>query len=247
MKPKRVLILGGTTEARELITKISLIPGLEVINSLAGCTLRPVIMWENTRLGGFGGVPGLKQYLEQQQIDILIDATHPFAAQISENAAIAAGQLRIPHLMLVRPVWEKTLEDQWIEVTSNQAAAMVLPGLAQRVFLTIGRQELATYAYVKEVWFLMRMIDPPISSTAVPAGKLILERGPFTLKEEKALLETHAIGAIVSKNSGGEATMGKIIAAREAKIPVVMVQRPGIPQGEKVSDIEKAISWLESL
>jgi precorrin-6A/cobalt-precorrin-6A reductase len=149
--------------------------------------------------------------------------------------------------MLVRPVWEKTPEDQWIEVTSNQAAAMVLPGLAQRVFLTIGRQELATYAYIKDVWFLMRMIDPPLASTAVPAGKLILERGPFTLKEEKALLETYAIGAIVSKNSGGEATMGKIIAAREAKIPVVMVQRPGIPQGEKVSDIEKAISWLESL
>ncbi|MBM0742589.1 cobalt-precorrin-6A reductase [Phormidium sp. CLA17] len=240
---KRVLILGGTGDAVELAGKIAEIPEVEVINSLAGRTQQPIVPSENTRIGGFGGIAGLTAYLREQQIDWLIDATHPFAAQISLNAAAAATAVNIPHLMLIRSAWNPVAGDDWIEVESNAAAAAVLPGLAQRIFLTIGRQELAAFAHLK-IWFLMRMIDPPLPDTTVPPGKLLLARGPFSLENERSLLQQYEIGAIVSKNSGGTATYAKIIAARELGIPVVMVQRPPLPPGEKVADVETALSWL---
>jgi precorrin-6A/cobalt-precorrin-6A reductase len=184
--------------------------------------------------------------LRKQQIDGLIDATHPFAAQISFNAAAAAAEVGIPHLMLIRPVWERTEGDRWIEVDDHEAAAATLPDLAQRIFLTIGRQELAAFAHLQDLWFLMRMIDPPLPDAAVPPGKLLLERGPFSLDEERSLLKQYQIGAIVSKNSGGDATYAKIIAARELGIPVVMIQRPPIPPGDSVADIESALAWLKN-
>jgi precorrin-6A/cobalt-precorrin-6A reductase len=184
--------------------------------------------------------------LRKQQIDGLIDATHPFAAQISFNAAAAAAEVGIPHLMLIRPAWERTEGDRWIEVDDHEAAAATLPDLAQRIFLTIGRQELAAFAHLQDLWFLMRMIDPPLPDAAVPPGKLLLERGPFSLDEERSLLKQYQIGAIVSKNSGGDATYAKIIAARELGIPVVMIQRPPIPPGDSVADIESALAWLKN-
>lgn len=245
-KQKRVLILGGTGDATELAARADQIPGVEVITSLAGRTRQPVVASENTRIGGFGGVAGLTSYLREQHIDLLIDATHPFAAQISFNAAAAAAEVGIKHLMLIRPAWEPVRGDNWLEVESNQAAATVLPKLAQRIFLTIGRQELATFAHLQELWFLMRMIDSPQADAQVPPGKLLLERGPFSLEEERSLLQQYQIGAIVSKNSGGNATYAKIIAARELSIPVVMVKRPPTPIGEKVADIESALLWLKN-
>jgi precorrin-6A/cobalt-precorrin-6A reductase len=219
-------------------------PGIKVITSLAGRTRQPVVPSQNTRIGGFGGVVGLTDYLREQEIDLLIDATHPFAAQISWNAAAAATIVGIPHLMLLRPAWEKTEGDRWIEVENNEAAAKVLPGLAQRIFLTIGRQELSVFAHLKDLWFLMRMIDPPQPNTLVPPGQLLTERGPFSLEDERALLQQYEIGAIVSKNSGGSATYPKIIAARERGIPVVMVQRPPVTEVEQVVDLESALEWL---
>lgn len=245
VKRKRVLILGGTGEAAELAAQAATISGVEVIISLAGRT-RQAAMSSPLRIGGFGGVAGLRDYLQEQEIDLLIDATHPFAAQISCHAAQAADDCGIPRLMLLRPAWEMMRGDNWIEVESNEAAARVLPGLAQRVFLTIGRQELANYAHLKQLWFLMRMIEPPLPDTPVPPGKLLLERGAFSLESERSLLGEYDIGAIVSKNSGGDATYGKIIAARELGLPVVMVQRPSMPQGETVADVETAIFWLRN-
>ncbi|KOR38645.1 cobalt-precorrin-6A reductase [Planktothricoides sp. FACHB-1370] len=260
---KRVLILGGTGEAAELTTKIEQIPGVEAIASFAGRTektraeINPVSSTNqrnpvssrnrvSTRTGGFGGVNGLVDYLRQERIDILIDVTHPFAAQISFNAAQAADECGIPRLMLVRPAWEKQPGDNWISVANNQAAAEALPGLAERIFLTIGRQELSAYAHLKTIWFLMRMIDPPAADVPVPPGKLLLERGPFSLTQERSLLQEYQIGAIVSKNSGGDATYAKIVAARELGIPVVMVQRPSVPEGEKVADVERVLEWLKN-
>jgi precorrin-6A/cobalt-precorrin-6A reductase len=240
---KRLLILGGTSDAKELAAKAAEILEVEVITSLAGRTRQPIVSSENTRIGGFGGVAGLIDYLQVHPIDLLIDATHPFAAQISVNAVAAATAANIPHLMLIRPAWKPVVDDNWIDVDSNAAAAIVLPNLAQRIFLTIGRQELATFAHLK-IWFLMRMIDPPLPDTTVPAGTLLLDRGPFSLEDERSLLQQYEIGAIVSKNSGGNATYAKIIAARELGIPVVMVQRPAVPGGEKVADVENALSWL---
>jgi len=242
---KRVLILGGTRDAARLAGQIAALPGVEVITSLAGRIRQLTTVSGRARVGGFGGVAGLRDYVRDQHIDLLIDATHPFALHMSCHAATVAKDCGLPHLMLVRPPWAPGEGDRWIAVESMAAAAAVLPPLAQRVFLTIGRQELATFAHLTDLWFLMRMIDPPLPDTPVPPGTLLLERGPFTLAAERVLLHTYAIGALVSKNSGGEATYAKIIAARELGIPVVMVQRPPLPAGDQVANVEQAYLWVE--
>ncbi|MEP6488313.1 cobalt-precorrin-6A reductase [Microcoleus vaginatus GB2-A3] len=242
---KRLLILGGTGDAAELAARASQIAEIEVVSSLAGRTQQPFTPKTGTvRIGGFGGAAGLAAFLLDRPIDLLIDATHPFAAQISANAAVAAAECNVPYLMLVRPAWERVEGDRWIEVASNSEAAKALLGLSQRVFLTIGRQELAAFAGLDAIWFLMRAIDPPALNTPVPNGKLLLARGPFSLEDERRLLLEYQIDTIVSKNSGGGATYAKIAAARELGIPVVMVQRPPIPDVEQVADVEGAIAWL---
>ncbi|MDF5707452.1 MAG: cobalt-precorrin-6A reductase [Nostoc sp. S4] len=240
----RVLILGGTGDATELAAKLATIEGVEAITSLAGRTREPLVPLGDLRVGGFGGVAGLVNYLEAMQIDLLIDATHPFASQISWNAVDAAIKVGVPHLMLIRPPWQKVSDDRWIEVDSVRAAAAVLENQAQRVFLTVGRQELAAFAHLKEIWFLMRTIDPPAPDALVPPGMLLCDRGPFTLNNEREILIQHHIDTIVSKNSGGDATYAKIIAARELEVNVVMVNRPAIPPGDYVTDVDGALSWL---
>lgn len=242
---KRLLILGGTTEATALAAQAQkMIPHLDVITSLAGRTQSPIMPTGSVRVGGFGGSVGLADYLRDQHISLLIDATHPFAAQISWNAATAATDVGIPYLMLVRPAWQPGSGDRWIEVESHQAAANLLPGLAQRIFLTIGRQELVTYAHLQDLWFLMRTIDPPDPSAAVPKGLVLIDRGPFMVESEKEVLTHYRIEAIVTKNSGGHATVAKLIAARELTIPVVMIERPSIPTVEVVSTVEQVLTWL---
>ncbi len=239
----RVLILGGTSEALELTAKLSMIPDVEVILSLAGRTRQPVVPAAGeVRIGGFGGLSGLIHYLQNRHINVLIDATHPFAAIISWIAAAAAIATNIPHLMVIRPAWVKTPEDQWIEVENVESAVQAIPVMAQRVFLSIGRQELTPFVSVPEVWFLMRSIDPP--DLEIPNGELLLERGPFSLQQERQLLREYRIDAIISKNSGGDATYAKIMAARDLRIPVVMVQRPAIPIGELVMDVDSAVKWF---
>jgi precorrin-6A/cobalt-precorrin-6A reductase len=240
----RVLILGGTGDAAELAAQVANIQGLEVITSLAGRTREPSAPLGDLRVGGFGGVAGLASYLRVMQIDLLIDATHPFATQISFNAADAATEVGVPHLMLIRPPWEKESGDRWIEVDSIEAAAASVANQAQRVFLTVGRQELAAFAHCEKIWFLMRMIDPPTDDALVPPGVILCDRGPFTLNNERQILIHNKIDTIVSKNSGGDATKPKIIAARELGLKVVMVNRPAIPPGEQVSDVDGALAWL---
>jgi precorrin-6A/cobalt-precorrin-6A reductase len=241
---KRVLLLGGMGDATVLATRIAQILDFEVITSLAGRTQNPTFLSSPTRVGGFGGVAGLVNYLLDCKIDLLIDATHPFAAQISWHAAIATAEVGIPHLMLLRPAWEKTRGDRWLEVANMEEAATALSGLAPRVFLAIGKQDLATFAHLRDIWFLMRAITPLQNNSSIPPGKLLLSRGPFVLADERSLLMQYEIGAIVSKNSGGDATYAKIIAARELEIPVVMIQRPPIPSCEQVSTIEEVLTWL---
>lgn len=241
---KRLLILGGTGDAAELAVRASQIPDIEVITSLAGRTQQPATPTGTVRIGGFGGAAGLAAYLHDRAIDLLIDATHPFAAQISVNAAAAAAECQVRHLMLVRPAWQPVQGDRWIEVESHAAAATALSQQSKRVFLTIGRQELAAFAGLDAIWCLMRAIDPPAINTPIPNGKLLLDRGPFTLENERKLLLEYQIDTIVSKNSGGDATYAKIAAARELGIPVVMVQRQPIPDVEQVADVAGAMSWL---
>ncbi|MBW4631536.1 MAG: cobalt-precorrin-6A reductase [Iphinoe sp. HA4291-MV1] len=241
---KRLLILGGTGDAAELAAKASAIPEVEVITSLAGRTSQPPALPGILRIGGFGGEAGLVEYLIEAKIDVLIDATHPFAKQISFHAAAAAATCKIPHLILIRPPWERLRCDQWVEVESVEAAAAVLPEFAKRVFLTIGRQQLAPFASLKDIWFLMRLIEPPAPDALVPSGMILCDRGPFALENERKLLIEHQIDTVVSKNSGGNATYAKIIAARELGVKVVMVKRLATPPGEQVSDVESAVAWL---
>jgi precorrin-6A/cobalt-precorrin-6A reductase len=240
----RVLILGGTGNAAELAARVATIQGVDAITSLAGRTREPSVPLGDLRVGGFGGVAGLASYLQAMQIDLLIDATHPFASQISFNAADAAKEVGVPRLMLVRPPWEKGSGDRWMEVDNVEAAAASLQNQAHRVFLTVGRQELAAFAHLEEIWFLMRMIDPPVDDALVPPGMVLCDRGPFSLNNERQILIDNNIDTIVSKNSGGDATKPKIIAARELGVKVVMVNRPAIPLGEQVSDVEGALAWL---
>jgi precorrin-6A/cobalt-precorrin-6A reductase len=242
---KRVLILGGTGDAAQLAAQAVALPDVEVITSLAGRVRQPTPPAGQVRIGGFGGVAGLLDYVQEQHIDLLIDATHPFATHMSHQAAAATRACGLPHLMLVRPPWEPVAGDRWLAVESLATAVAVLPGVARRVFLTIGRQELAAFAPLQDLWFLMRMIDPPVPNTPIPPGTLILKRGPFTLEDERQLLATHAIEALVSKNSGGNATYAKLIAARELGLPVVMIQRPPLPAGEQVTEVEHAVAWLQ--
>ena len=241
---KRVLILGGTGDAAALAAKVSQIPDVEVITSLAGRTQNPTAIAGSVRVGGFGGATGLSDYLRDRQINYLIDATHPFASQMSHNAAIATRDIGIPHLMLVRPAWEKQSGDRWIEVESVEAAVFALEQTAKRVFLTIGRQQLAPFARLHNVWFLIRSIDPPSPNIVLPNGITVLDRAPFTIAQEKQLMLDHTIDTVVSKNSGGDATYAKIVAARELEISIVMVQRSPTPPVEQVADVEGAIDWL---
>ncbi|TVP68304.1 MAG: cobalt-precorrin-6A reductase [Nodularia sp. (in: Bacteria)] len=240
----RVLILGGTGEAAELAAKVANIQGIEAISSLAGRTREPSVPLGDLRIGGFGGVTGLAKYLHQMKIDLLIDATHPFATQIALNAADAAMEVKIPRLKLIRPPWKEVNGDRWIEVDNIKSAANVLENQAQRVFLSIGRQEIGAFAHLNQIWFLMRMIDPPEPNVLLPPGILLCDRGPFKLHNEREILIHHQIDSIVSKNSGGNATYAKIIAARELNLKVVMVNRPPVPPGEQATDIEEVLVWL---
>jgi precorrin-6A/cobalt-precorrin-6A reductase len=241
----KLLILGGTGDAMKLSAEASAL-GLVVIYSLAGRTaqarVEPVGNAVQVRVGGFGGIGGLVAYLQQENIDLVIDATHPFAPQISGNAAEAAAICGVPRLLFQRPAWEPVAGDRWLSVPSHEEAAALLPGLAQRIFLTIGRQELSCYAHLSKLWFLMRSIDPP--SDPVPPGVVLLDQGPFTLAAEQTLLRQHQIELIVSKNSGGSATYAKIEAARVLGLPVVMVERPVMPEGDQVATVGEALQWL---
>jgi precorrin-6A/cobalt-precorrin-6A reductase len=198
---------------------------LTVISSFAGRVSQPRLPAGIIRVGGFGGVSGLISYLVDESIDVVIDATHPFASKISGNAELACNTLSVPLIALERPPWGPKVHDCWFAVPDVQAAASMVNHKRNRVFLSIGRQELGAFSNCEDSWFLVRTIDEP--NEKLPANwKLILERGPFHLNDELQMLRNESISLIVSKNSGGRATYPKIEAARALRIPVVMIDRP---------------------
>ncbi|MGW1377080.1 cobalt-precorrin-6A reductase [Streptomyces sp. NPDC002446] len=242
-----VLILGGTTEARRLATMLAPEPALRVTTSLAGRVAAPRLPAGDVRIGGFGGSEGLARWLREHAVDALIDATHPFANTISHHAALAARTAHVPLLALRRPGWVPEPGDTWHQVTSLADAAATLPALGTRIFLTTGRMGLAHFAHLTDHWFLVRSVDPP-EAPHPPRMEVLLDRGPFTLDGERALLRTHRIDALVTKDSGATATSAKLTAAREAGIPVVIVRRPPTPEGIPVApDPGEAIAWLRQL
>ncbi len=242
---KRILILGGTAEARQLAGVLASRNDLAVTLSLAGRTMQPLPQPVPVRVGGFGGVEGLARYLSAERVDLLIDATHPYAAAISANAAEAANIAHVPLLALRRPPWRPVAGDHWVEVETMQQAVAALGQAPRRVFLALGRKELAPFTAAPQHLYLVRSVDPVDPPLAVPQAIYLTARGPFSEAEDRALIERHRIDAIVAKNSGGEATYGKIAAARALHLPVVMLKRPALPETESVETVEDALAWLD--
>ncbi|MBC3986568.1 cobalt-precorrin-6A reductase [Streptomyces sp. AC536] len=246
-----VLILGGTTEARLLAAALATGDGAgarppRVTSSLAGRVAEPRLPAGEVRVGGFGGPDGLARWMREQQVDALIDATHPFAETISFNAARAAATAHVPLLALRRPGWVPGPGDRWHPVASLDEAAGALGGLGERVFLTTGRMGLAAFAHLAEHWFLVRSVDAP-DAPAPPRMEVLLARGPFDLAGEAELLRRHRIDVLVTKDSGGQATAAKLTAARQAGLPVVVVRRPPVPAGVPVADdVPEAARWLRA-
>ena len=244
---RRILLLGGTEDSRALAEGLSKFAGVEVVSSLAGRTEQPLALPGTLRIGGFGGVDALARYLDEECIDLLVDATHPFAARISDNAEVACRRGGTPHLVVQRRAWEAVEGDRWITVSSAEAAAQALRGLAMRVFLTVGRQELSAFESLRDIWFLVRMIDPPRQPLPLAQSHIVLGRGPFDECGERALVQEHGIEALVTKNSGGAATYAKVAVARQYGLPVVMIDRPSAPPGETVDSVEDALSRIAKM
>lgn len=221
------LILGGTGEARRIAESLAARPGLSVILSLAGRTRDPLgVPFCAMRVGGFGGAEGLARYVRAEGIDLVIDATHPFARMISSNAEIATHEACVPLVILDRPPWQAVTGDRWLRVPDMAAAAALLAGRApERVFLAIGRQEAGAFRGAPAHHYLIRSVEP-VAAGDLPGAETLLARGPFAESDERRLMQERRITLVVAKNSGGAATYGKITAARALGLPVVLVDRP---------------------
>jgi precorrin-6A/cobalt-precorrin-6A reductase len=243
VKELRVLLLGGTTEARQL-AGLLVADGHTVISSLAGRTSDPLRPAGEMRVGGFGGVDGLAGYLRDERIDVLVDATHPFAATITRHAVEASRASGVPRMVVRRPGWTAVPGDEWHRVASLAEAAAQLPARGRRVFLTTGRQEIAAFAAVDECWFLARSVEPP-TGPAPRCLSVVLNRGPFTVEGERQLMTGHRIDVLVTKDSGGPDA--KLAAARSLRIPVLMVDRPPAPPGTILTSPGEALAALRRL
>ncbi len=242
---RRVLILGGTVEAREL-AGLLIKSGYEPVTALAGITRNPAERPGETRKGGFGCAQGLADFAARQAFSALIDATHPFAVRISNDAMEAARMLGLPLLRLERPPWAPGPRDRWVSVADNAAAVSVLPAGA-RVLLTIGRKEVLPYFSRADIAGIARMIEPVDESTRELARnwRIMLARPPFSLEGEVQLLADNAISHLVTKNSGGEETAAKLGAARLKGIEVIMIERPQKPECASVADAQAALLYLD--
>jgi precorrin-6A/cobalt-precorrin-6A reductase len=239
----RLLILGGTTEARRLAERLAGRADVDAILSLAGRTDKPERQAITTRIGGFGGVEGLADYLRAEKIERVIDATHPFAAQMSRHAVEACSRAKIPLLVFTRAPWRAGPDDLWTEVACNADAARALGESPRRVFLTIGRLGLADFAIVPQHAYLIRTIDPPGDLSWAPDHRIVFARGPFAVEDEIALMRGERIDVLVTKNSGGGATEAKLEAARNLRIPVVLIAQPK-PAGAHVThEMDEALAF----
>ncbi|RSN28516.1 cobalt-precorrin-6A reductase [Amycolatopsis sp. WAC 01416] len=237
----KLLILGGTGEARDLAKEL-VTRGEHVVSSLAGRVARPKLPDGEVRVGGFGGPEGLARWLTENDIDAVIDATHPFAERIGANAVFAARETGTPLLRLARPGWTERPDDSWHWADDLDHAARLLPALGERVFLTSGRQGLAAFAEL-DLWFLIRCVDPP-EAPLPRRHEVLLDRGPYTVDGERELMERHGVEVLVTKDSGGAMTAAKLTAARGLGLPVVVVRRPQRPETASVTTVQDAVGWI---
>ncbi len=245
--PLRVLILGGTTEASALARQVAGDPRLAPILSLAGRTTNPRPQPIAMRTGGFGGIDGLVHFLRDSTIEAVIDATHPYADQMSAHAVAACRETGVPLASLLRPAWRAEVGDRWQVVPDFATAASALGATPRRVFLSLGRQELHVFAAAPQHHYIARLIERPERKDLPPDLRLVQARGPFDREAELHLLTDERIEVMVSKNSGGDATYAKIEAARALGLPVVMIARPHKPAGHAITDAEEAVAWLHGL
>jgi precorrin-6A/cobalt-precorrin-6A reductase len=243
---RTVLVLGGTAEARALAAALHGRSGVRVISTLAGRIAKPRLPAGEVRVGGFGGPAGLAAFIADESIDAVVDATHPFAERMSWSASEACGVARTRLLRLERPCFARDPAIDWREVASLADAAALLPDAGRRVFLTTGRQGLGALAGVAGAFFLVRCVDAPDADVLPPDHELLLDRGPFTVAGELALVDRHALDVLVTKDSGGEMTQAKLEAARERGLPVIVVARPPRPDAETVSTVEQALAWVSA-
>ncbi|MDP9377310.1 MAG: cobalt-precorrin-6A reductase [Actinomycetota bacterium] len=244
MSSPRVLILGGTGEARELAGELDR-AGVPVVSSLAGRVSRPRLPAGEVRVGGFGGPEALARWLDEQGIAAVVDATHPFAERMSVSAAAACAAVAVPLLRVERPGWSPVEGDHWHWVDDLGQAAVAVPEIGSRAFVTSGRQGLGAFAHDKRTWFLIRCVDPP-EVALPPRHLLVLDRGPYTLERELALFDAHGLDVLVTKDSGGSQTEAKLAAAQARSVPVVIVRRPARPDVATVTTVAAALDWVQS-
>jgi precorrin-6A/cobalt-precorrin-6A reductase len=239
-----LLILGGTAEARELAAVLHG-DGIPVISSLAGRVAEPRMPAGELRIGGFGGPDAMAGWLRERGVAAVVDATHAFAERISASAALACAGAGVPVLRLERPAWSERPGDRWVRVDSLEEAAASIAPLGRRVLLALGRQRLQAFAAVADAWFLIRSVGPP-SPPLPPRHEVLLDRGPFTLDGELALIDHHGIDVVVSRDSGGEMTRAKLDAARVRALPVIVVRRPPQPDVPTVHTVPEAAGWARA-
>ncbi len=243
----RVLVLGGTTEASQLARALA-DARVDAIFSYAGRTESPMVQPLPTRVGGFGGVAGLLAWLQAQRITHVVDATHPFAAQISGNAVQACAAAGVPLLGFERPAWVAQAGDQWQCVADIEAAVAALPHTPARVFLAIGRQNLLPFARFGQHHYLLRLVDA-VPKLPLPNAQVVIARGPFTVAGDRALLQEHGITHVVAKNAGGSGVAAKLEAARALGVPVILINRPNVPERHTtatVATVAEVMAWLGS-
>jgi precorrin-6A/cobalt-precorrin-6A reductase len=242
----RLLLLGGSSEATALARALIGRGDIDPILSFAGRTRSLAAPPIPFRVGGFGGIAGLRDFLTLQRIDLVIDATHPFAAQMSAHAASACRALAVPLAVFTRPAWRPGPGDHWIMVDSIEDAARALGESPRRVFLTVGALHLAAFAAAPQHHYLIRTIEPPDAGAAPPDHRLVLARGPFRAENEIALMRENRIEVLVTKNSGGQATAGKLEAARALQLPVIMVVRPEIGSAPVFGNVDAVLAWIDA-
>ena len=238
----RILLLGGTTEANLMAQAIAK-AGLAGVYSYAGRTEAPMGQPIHMRVGGFGGVEGLRTYLEAEGITHVIDATHPFAAQMSSNAVTACTATGTPLIALERAPWTPSEGDRWTLVPDIVTAVSALDGPPQRVFLAIGRQHIDAFAAQPQHRYLLRLVDTPTGPLPFPA-EVVVARGPFDVAGDTALMQEHGTEVVVAKNAGGKGAVAKIAAARALGLPVVMIDRPVLPPRRVVHSVAAVMAWL---
>lgn len=239
----RTLLLGGTTEASSL-AKALVEAKMEAVFSYAGRTSSPVPQPLPTRVGGFGGVAGLVRFLKMEGISHVVDATHPFAAQMSRNVIAACDEVGVPLCAFERPAWQAGKDDRWIHVPDMAGAVAALPNDAARVFLAIGKQNIAQFAAKPQHHYLLRLVDAPDTALPLPDCAVKLARGPFDLAGDLQLLTDHRITHIVAKNAGGVGAAAKLAAAAQLDLPIVMIGRPDLPTRHVLGDLAEVMTWL---